>query len=297
VSCGANRASVALWSARDEGNLMGDGFDIRRADGRTVRYYDTGEASGPDATVFWHHGTPQTGRLLEPVVEAAARRGIRVVSCARAGYEGTSTLTDRSVADAAADVLAVADALGIERFASVGASGGGPHVLACSALAPERVSAVATLAGIAPYTDDFDWFAGMASDGALRSARHGRAERTRYAETAEFDESSFIGADWSALEGAWGPLGADAGRAGSAGPDGEIGDDVAYVTPWGFHLADIDVPVLLVQGGLDRVVPAAHAQWMLGRLPDAELWLRPRDGHVSVLAALPVALDWLLARV
>jgi pimeloyl-ACP methyl ester carboxylesterase len=68
------------------------------------------------------------------------------------------------------------------------------------------------------------------------------------------------------------------------------------VTPWGFDLADVDVPVLLVQGGLDRVVPQAHAQWMLGRLPDAELWLRPRDGHVSVLAALPVALDWLLAR-
>ena len=275
---------------------MGDGFEIRTADGRTVRYYDTGEGSGPAATMFWHHGTPQTGRILEPVADAAARRGIRVVSCARPGYEGSSPLPGRSIADAAADVLAVADALGVERFVSVGASGGGAHAAACAALAPDRVSAVATLAGIAPYTDEFDWFAGMASPGALRAARQGVEERTRYAETAEFDESSFVGADWSALERAWGALGDDAGRAGSGGHQAEIDDDLAYATAWGVELAAIAAPVLLVQGRLDRVVPEAHAQWMLDRLPDAELWLRPRDGHISVLAALPVALDWLLAR-
>jgi len=53
--------------------------------------------------------------------------------------------------------------------------------------------------------------------------------------------------------------------------------------------------VLLVQGGEDRVVPPTHADWLLNRCPRAELWLRPRDGHVSVLDAAPVAMDWLLA--
>jgi pimeloyl-ACP methyl ester carboxylesterase len=52
--------------------------------------------------------------------------------------------------------------------------------------------------------------------------------------------------------------------------------------------------VLVVQGGEDRVVPPAHADWLVRRCPAAELWLRPRDGHVSVLDACPVALDWLL---
>jgi pimeloyl-ACP methyl ester carboxylesterase len=51
----------------------------------------------------------------------------------------------------------------------------------------------------------------------------------------------------------------------------------------------------VVQGGDDRVVPASHAQWLLAHIPTAELWLRPRDGHVSVLGAVPVAMDWLLA--
>jgi hypothetical protein len=41
------------------------------------------------------------------------------------------------------------------------------------------------------------------------------------------------------------------------------------------------------------VIPAAHAQQLLRGCPRAELWLRPRDGHVSILAAVPLAMDWL----
>jgi pimeloyl-ACP methyl ester carboxylesterase len=268
--------------------------DVLTSDGRSVRYYDTGEAPNTTATVFWHHGTPQTGRLLEPVVAAASRRGIRVISCARAGYEGTTSLENRSVAAAAEDVIRVADELGIDRFGTIGASGGGPHAVACAALAPERVQAVVSLAGVAPFSDQPEWFEGMASPGGLRSATQGRAARAAFAETAEFDPGSFTAADWDALAGEWGVLGADAQRAGEAGAEGEIDDDVAFTSPWGFELSDVTVPVLLVQGGEDRVIPASHARRLLGGLPRAELWMRPRDGHVSILRALPVALDWFL---
>ena len=88
---------------------------------------------------------------------------------------------------------------------------------------------------------------------------------------------------------------ADSVRASQDGPDGAIDDDVAYVNPWGCSLAQISAPVLLVQGGEDRVAPAAHADRLLGQCRRAELWLRPRDGHISVLEACPVALDWLVA--
>ena len=53
--------------------------------------------------------------------------------------------------------------------------------------------------------------------------------------------------------------------------------------------------MLLVHGREDRVIPFAHSAWLLDQLPQAELWVRPRDGHISVLEAVPVALDWLLA--
>ena len=112
--------------------------DIAVAGGRTVRAYDTGDGAGDALTVVWHHGSPQTGAPLEPLVTAAARRGIRLVTYARPSYGGSTPAPGRDVAAAAGDVARVADALGIERFATMGASGGGPHALACAALLGDR---------------------------------------------------------------------------------------------------------------------------------------------------------------
>jgi pimeloyl-ACP methyl ester carboxylesterase len=66
--------------------------------------------------------------------------------------------------------------------------------------------------------------------------------------------------------------------------------------PWGFDPAAVRVPVLLVHGGQDRVVLSSHGGWLAGRVPSAELWLRPEDGHVSVLSSAEAALGWLRER-
>lgn len=269
--------------------------DVRTADGRALRFFDTGGAPGAPVLV-WHHGTPQTGAVIAPVAAAAEARGMRVVSVTRPGYPGSGVRRGRSIADAALDVLAVADLLGVERFVTVGASGGGPHALALGALDPARVTAIVTLAGLSPFDRSPDWFSGMASPGALRAALSGRETRLAYAETAEFDPESFTPRDYDTLNAEWGPLGADAGAGAAEGPAGEVDDDLAYVSPWGFDLRAVRPPLLLVQGGSDRVVPPQHAASLLERLPDAELWIRPRDGHVSVLTALGVTLDWALAQ-
>jgi pimeloyl-ACP methyl ester carboxylesterase len=271
--------------------------DLRLLDGRTLRVHDAGPTGTAALTLLWHHGSPQTGALLEPLRSAAASRGVRLLSYARPSYGGSSPEPGRDVVAAARDVAQIAQAYGLERFAVMGASGGGPHALACAALLPDRIVAVVCLAGLAPLTTEFDWFAGMAAPGGLRSATKGRSARERFAATDAFDEGSFTAADWAALRAAWSSLGADAVAAGTAGPDGLIDDDVAFVTPWGFELAQVVAPVLLAQGGQDRVVPPSHAEWLLRHLPAAELWLRPRDGHISVLDACPVTMDWLLAQV
>ena len=270
--------------------------DVPLDDGRVLRAYDSGADAAARLVLVWHHGSPQTGVPLEPVLAAAAARGIRVISYGRPSYGGSSPRPGRDVASAAADVAAVADAFGVERFAAMGASGGGPHALAGAALLPERVTGVVTLAGIAPRTDAFDWFDGMRAPGGLRSALQGREARARYAETEEFDPEQFLPVDFAALDGRWSSLNDDVARSDAFGPDGLIDDDVAFARPWGFELEDVRAPVLLVQGEGDRVVPRRHASWMLSRLPNATLWMRLDDGHVSVLDTVPDAMDWLLER-
>ena len=268
--------------------------DVRLPDGRTVRVYDSGALHSDAPTVIWFHGSPQTGALLAPLLDAAAARRIRLLSYARPGYRGSSRVAGRDVASAAVDVAGLADALGLSRFSVMGASGGGPHALACAVLLPDRVTAAVTFASLAPFGAPFDWFAGMAADGAaLRAAVEGADVRTTFEETAEFDPSSFNDRDYTALAGMWRSLNADVAIASSDGPDGLITDDLAFVAPWGFDVTDITAPVLLAHGGDDRVVPATHSEWLVHAIPDAELWLRPRDGHISILGTAEVAFDWI----
>lgn len=275
--------------------------DVRTLDGRVLRAHDGRDAlpSEPVLTLLWHHGSPQTGALLAPVLEAAVSRGIRLVSYGRPSYGGSTPNPGRDVASAAADVAVIADALGIDRLAVMGASGGGPHALACAALLPTRVTAVVTLASIAPFdAEGLDWYGGMADTGAVRAAADGgRSARAAFEETAEFEPSSFNDADYASLDGRWSALGADVAVAtarGPAGLDGLVDDDVAFTRPWGFDVSDIRVPTLVVQGGDDRVVPLAHGRWLSDHLPNGEAWWRHRDGHIGVLDAVPAALDWLL---
>lgn len=265
--------------------------DLRLADGRDLRIHDTGDG---DTTLVWHHGTPQTGALYEPLLGLARERGMRLVSYARPGYSGSTPQPGRAVGSAGSDLAQVADVLCLGPFAVMGSSSGGSHALACAALLPDRVTGVACFAAIAPFTGDDSWFAGMADDSALRAATAGREARVRHAEQSEFDPATFTAADFEALSGTWEAMGVDAGNAERAGPDGHVDDDVALVTPWAADLAVIEAPVLLVQGEQDRVAPPAHAEQLARTLPQSELWFRPDDGHISVLDACSEAMDWLL---
>jgi pimeloyl-ACP methyl ester carboxylesterase len=272
-------------------------LDLDLGDRRTLHVYDSGAADADaDLAVFWHHGTPQLGAPPEPLVPAAAALGIRWVSYDRPGYGGSSRCPGRDIASAAADVSAIADALGIGRFASMGASGGGPHALACAALMPGRVVAAVCIAGLAPLdADGLDWFAGMAAAGEaeLRASRSGRVALEDYLTSAEFDPQLFTPADHAALTGSWSWLGTISGQAMQGGMDGMVDDNLAYVSPWGFDPTNVSVPVLFLHGGDDRVVPKSHAQWLAHRLPSSELWLRPGDGHISVLQDGAAAMEWL----
>jgi pimeloyl-ACP methyl ester carboxylesterase len=276
--------------------------DVVLPDGGTLHVYDTQAADGgaADLVVVWHHGSPNIGAPPRPLFSTGTALGIRWVSYDRPGYGGSTPAPDRDIASAARYTAAVADSLGIDRFATMGHSSGGAYALAGGALLAERVIAVVSISTMAPYpAEGLDWFAGFAPAGAgsLRAASRGRAAREAYEDAGdEGQDFGFTEGDEAALDGGWSWFLDVVRPAVESGPAPMIEDNLAAVRPWGFDVAQVAVPTLVVHGGRDRVVPGSHGEWLARRIPSAQLWLRPDDGHITVMDAGADALKWLAER-
>jgi pimeloyl-ACP methyl ester carboxylesterase len=123
--------------------------EVVARDGGVLMVLEDGDRSGRPVLV--HNGTPNSRLLFAGDVESARRHGIRLISYDRPGYGGSTRRPGRTVADCAEDVRDIASALGIDRLAVWGISGGGPHAIACAALLPDLVPAVGVLASVAPW--------------------------------------------------------------------------------------------------------------------------------------------------
>lgn len=275
-------------------------FELTRPAGGVLHGYDSGPTGRDDElVVFWHGGTPNIGLPPEPLLPLASELGIRFLGADRPGYGGTTRDPAADVADVVPDVLAVADVVGVDRFAVLGHSGGGPRVLACAALAPDRVLAAATISSaIPPEAGGFDRSAGMAPGivAEQRAVAAGRDALLALQAEEAFDESAFTAADHAALAGPWAWFGPVVEAAMVRGPDGQADDLLAAGRAWGFDLAAIPLAVLVVHGSDDRMVPASHGAWLAAQLPAGELRIVPGAGHLSVLEDAPHVLAELRRR-
>ena len=132
---------------------------IKTGDGRDLCVEVAG---GRSELTILAHTAPRTAQAVRGMIEDAQARGVRLISYDRPGYGGSSPQPGHRVADGAGDVEAIAAALEIERLAIWGLSGGGPYALACAALLPDLVTAVATVGSVAPWgAAGLDYFAGM----------------------------------------------------------------------------------------------------------------------------------------
>ncbi len=268
--------------------------DLQLTDGRTLHVYDSGTG---DLPVFWNHGTPNLGAPPAPLLAESERLGIRWVSFDRPGYGGSSPAPGRTMASVAHDAAAVADELGIDRFAVTGYSGGGSYALGCAATLGDRVSAVATLAAIAPYgVPGLDWFDGMVPSGvaSLRAALAGRAAKAAHEASGVEYDPEFAQDDYELFEGEWGWLGSVASHAMDAGPYGLIDDDVSYVIPWGCDPTTIKAPDPAPARRPGRHHPR-HPRRLAGRpLPDRRA--PPHPGRQPLHDHAPGRVDPPLAR-
>jgi pimeloyl-ACP methyl ester carboxylesterase len=283
---------------------------IVAADSRELCVHEGGDPDG--FPVLMHHGTPASGLPYAAHDALAREQGIRLLGYDRPGYGGSTRHPVRRVADCAADVTAIADALSLERFGCWGISGGGPHVLGCAALCDERLVAAASLASVAPIDPDgLDWLEGMGEENHVEfgKARDGEAALRPYLESqrdgllaARPDElvallETLLGAaDREVLTGAFATYMLETDRYGLApGIDGWLDDDLAFDAAWGFELATINRPVLLLHGVDDRFVPVSHGHWLAAQIPGVDARIDPNDGHLTLYERrLREVNEWLL---
>ncbi len=135
----------------ENANSLKDTNILKLPDGRQLGYAEYGNPDGKPVILF--HGNPNSRLLYGLIPDCPFRPGLHLIAPDRPGY-GLSDFyaPGHSIVDYPDDIIALADALGIDKFAVFGASGGGPSALACAWKIPERLTAVGLWGSVGPFT-------------------------------------------------------------------------------------------------------------------------------------------------
>src|SRR5215470_16294514 len=283
-------------------------MDIARG-GRVLRVRDAGDPGG--AVVMYFHGTPTSRLDLRFGEQFAAGRGVRLVSFDRPGYGGSAP-APFGLASIGADAHAVADALGVARFAILGFSGGGPGSLAAAAVPGGRVIRVGIASGVGPYQmvpgaldelDDNDRAAlSLLPDDPATAASAFAAGFEPLAELSREPGSSWVLSAFEDLLSSRDREQLDDQRYASAfadavrealrpGTSGAGWDIVSWIGEWDIDLSAVRCPVLLWYGSDDRFVRPARRLWLSQNLPGARLVVHDGEGHLGIFEHLGEMLD------
>lgn len=288
------------------------GRSVAQPDGRVVRVLESGALDGSPVLVF--HPTPSSRLFVRQHADAALRTGVRLVGFSRPGYGG-STMTAPGLRVVAEDAVRVADAVGLERFAVLGFSGGTPFAAATATLFPDRVRAAGLCAVVAPWQEVDD--RGVEFDDDLARLVELSAADLEAAVDGMRTRGAREYADWLALsdDDLAARLVADAEPPDDAvltpllamgqaitlrdafdqdddeadyGPpvyDGYAFDELAFGRPWDVDVGDLTVPTWIWQGASDVVTPLDHVRWYAAHIPHASMVIREDRGHLGSFEA------------
>ena len=282
---------------------------VKRPEGGVVGWASWGDPGGRPLMLL--HGTPGSRLNRSPDPELYGRIGAQVATFDRPGYGRSSARPNRTVLSVADDAIAVADALGWDRFSVLGVSGGGPHALAVAHRVPDRIRSLGLAVSGAPadMVDPDDLIA-INREGRRRALEEGRASLEEFLA----EPAAHIAADpGAALDAAMGDAPAvdremlrrpdvravaveSLREAFANGPQGWFDDSWALLSPWGFELREVPAPVRMWRGELDRNVPPASIERMAAELNLDNLETIPGAGHLGWIAheerILRTLLDW-----
>jgi pimeloyl-ACP methyl ester carboxylesterase len=269
---------------------------IRLPDDRQLAYAEWGD---PDGTpVFFFHGTPLS-RLDCPDESVTASARVRLVTVDRPGIGRSDVLPRRTFADWPKDVVALADALGVEEFGVVGWSAGGPYAASCAALIPTRLTGVGI--GACRHLSQFNVAENPAAWEGLPADERALLELARRdpdaAHTAAEDEAEWVKKVWEHPESFFEERKLpeadrwyleDPERRRSffeavresvrQGPAAFAWEEIDVFLPWGFRLDEIPIEVHVFYGALDTWVDRRHIDFTVERIPNARLTVWPDSG-------------------
>jgi pimeloyl-ACP methyl ester carboxylesterase len=282
---------------------------VELPDGRKLGFAEFGPPDG--RPILWLHGTPGARRQIPQAARVvAADHGVRFVGVDRPGTGLSSPHLYGSILEHATDLQALADELRMEEMAVIGLSGGGPYALAAGHAMPDRVKVVGVLGGVAPTRGDdgiggglvgfADRFAplfppmrvplGMVLSALPKVLRPiGNQAMALYARVSPPGDREVFGRP--EIQAMFLDDLSDGARRLRAPVD----DVILFLREWGFSLRDVRVPVKWWHGDADNIVPLAHGRHCVERLPDAELFVRPRESHLGGFGAAEEVLETLLA--
>ncbi|MTD55601.1 alpha/beta fold hydrolase [Amycolatopsis sp. RM579] len=251
-------------------------------------------------------GTSTHGVIPFPGEIDPGHHGVRSIMYSRPGYGASTPKPGRTPAEAAGDVAAILDCLGVNTFVTAGWSGGAPHALACAALLPGRCRATAVLGGIGPYDRHQSFQDTFMLIDEVRPAMEGdwegydRALADAAASVLGIDVHQAIAslpsqADKDSVDADLADWLVDSLASGYLPTPAGVRDDyLAFLNPWGFDVADSRN--VAVWHGSDDHIPLIHPQWISDHAPEARLHILPGEGHFSMLRHLPEIVADLLSR-
>jgi pimeloyl-ACP methyl ester carboxylesterase len=265
---------------------------------RQIGFAEFGDPQG--RAMFWLHGTPGARRQIP--VEArlyAEERHIRLIGIDRPGIGSSTPHQYSNVLAFADDLRTIADTLGIDDMAVIGLSGGGPYTLACAAAMPDRVVVAGVLGGVAPTVGAEGIGGGLMGFGSkvapalpfiglpLRLAAVGMVQLIRPIAPVVLHAYAMISPEGDRRLLQRPELGAmflddllNGSRKQLAAPFADVS---VFAKDWGFRLDEVKVPVRWWHGDKDHIVPFAHGEHVVARLPDAELYTLPGESHLGGL--------------
>ena len=267
---------------------------IKLKDGRMLGYIDLGKSDG--MPLFHFNGFPGSRLEVAILADEAIKKNIRVIGIDRPGMGLSDFKKNRTLLDWPDDVVELADALGIDKFAVEGISGGGPYVAACAYKIPKRLTSCGIISGVASKDLEierkmrifsviriFPWLFKLMIWLQSRGMRNlEKAEKKMKESAKKFPEADRKIFDDPQILSLFVKETAEAFRQGSKGAyyEGKI-----YIRSWGFNLEDISpkLKVYIWHGEADEIVPVAMGRGMCKLIPNCEGKFYPGEGHYSTI--------------